>query len=110
MRTTALSTAAAMLLFAVPTFAQSMKDTAPRTTTTPAAVANPNDTAKTTAAPVAGKNSFTEAQTLKRLQDQGYSNVTGLMQDSQSVWHGKAVMSGKPVEVAVDYQGNITTR
>lgn len=84
------------------------KDNAPRTTTTPPAVVDPDNTNKTTAAPVEGKNSFTEAQVTKRLNDNGYSNVTGLMKDAQSVWHANAMQGGKPVKVAVDYQGNIT--
>jgi putative membrane protein len=81
-----------------------------RTTTTPPAVANPNDVNKTTAAPVPGKNSFTEQQVMKRLEENGYSTVSGLTKDEQSIWHGKATKSGKPVTVAVDYQGNITAK
>jgi len=81
---------------------------APRTSETPPAIASPGDINKTTAAPVAGKNSFTKEQVAKRLQDNGYSAVSDLMQDDKSIWRGKAMMAGKPVSVAVDYQGNIT--
>jgi hypothetical protein len=98
---------AAAILVAAPSFAQS---DAPRTTDKPAAVASPNDVNKTTAAPVAGKNSFTEKQVMKRLKDHGYTNISGLMKDDQSVWHGKAMMAGKSVMVALDYQGNITAK
>jgi hypothetical protein len=97
----------ALLALTAPAFAQSSSD-APRATTTPPAVSNPSDANKTTAAPVAGKNSFTQEQAMKRLQDHGYSNVMGLTKDAQSIWHGKANKDGKPVTVAVDYQGNIT--
>lgn len=92
-------------------FAQNATTDAARTTTTPPAVANTSDINKTTAAPVAGKNSFTESQVMKRLEDNGYTTVSGLMKDDQSVWHGKAMKDGEPVTVAVavDYQGNVTT-
>jgi hypothetical protein len=92
---------------ALPAYGQS-NTAAPRTSTTPPAVANPSDTNKTTAAPVAGKNSFTEEQVKERLADNGYTNVSGLRKDDKSVWHGKADKSGKAVTVSVDYQGNIT--
>jgi len=81
---------------------------APRTSENPPAIASPSNINKTTAAPVAGKNSFTKEQVAKRLQDNGYTAVSDLMQDDNSIWRGKAMMSGKPVSVAVDYQGNIT--
>jgi hypothetical protein len=102
-----LMCALAVLALSAPAFAQS-NSAAPRSTTTPPAVADPSDANKTTAAPVAGKNSFTEEQAMKRLKDHGYSDVTGLMKDDKSVWHGKATKGGQAVKVAVDYQGNIT--
>ncbi len=98
---------AVALLIAGAAFAQSSNET-PRTTDKPPAVANPNDVNKTTAAPVPGKNSFTQEQVVKRLQDNGYSGVTGLTKDDKSIWHAKAVKAGQSVSVAVDYQGNIT--
>ena len=112
MRITLARTVGALLFIATPitattAFAQT-DSSAPRTTTTPPAVANPSDINKTTAAPVAGKNSFTEAQVMKRLTDNGYTTVSGLMKDDQSIWHGKAMKDGKTVAVAVDYQGNVT--
>lgn len=99
---------AVAILIAGSAFAQSNNE-APRTTDKPAAVANPKDVNKTTAAPVPGKNSFTQEQVVKRLQDNGYSGVTGLTKDEQSIWHAKATKAGQPVDVAVDYQGNITS-
>ena len=93
--------AAATIFVAVPAFAQS-------NSTTPPAVANPKDINKTTAAPVAGKNSFTEGEVKKRLESNGYSEVSALKKDDQSVWRGKAMKAGASVNIAVDYQGNIT--
>jgi poly(3-hydroxybutyrate) depolymerase len=59
------------------------------------------------AAPVAGANSFTEAQARSRLEAHGYTNVSELREDGQSIWRGKATKGGALVNVAIDYQGNI---
>jgi hypothetical protein len=75
--------------------------------TSPPAVAS-SGANNTTAAPVAGANSFTMAQAQKRIEDQGYTQVTGLMKDDKSIWRGHAMKNGKSVDVAIDYQGNIT--
>ncbi|MGE6784501.1 PepSY domain-containing protein [Ensifer adhaerens] len=69
------------------------------------AVATP-DTANPTA-PVAGANSFTEAQAKDRLTEAGYTEVTGLKLDDKGVWRATATKDGKPMQVALDYQGNI---
>jgi hypothetical protein len=71
-----------------------------------AAVATPDT--KNANAPVAGANSFTEAQARKRISDAGFTGVTGLIQDSKGVWRGKAMKSGASTEVALDFQGNVT--
>ncbi len=76
-------------------------------TTAPPAVSTSNADSKTAAAPVSGANSFTEGEARSRLEAHGYSNVTGLAKDNQSIWRGKAMKDGKPVDVALDYQGNI---
>jgi hypothetical protein len=62
----------------------------------------------TTAAPVAGANSFTMAQARKRIEDHGYTQVSGLAKDDKSIWRGHAMKNGKTVDVALDYQGNLT--
>jgi hypothetical protein len=73
----------------------------------PPAVSTSNADSKTSAAPVAGANSFTEAEAKRRLESHGYSDVTRLMKDDKSIWRGKAMKDGKQVGVALDYQGNI---
>ena len=85
---------------------------APAATTTlppamPSAVttSGPNTT---TAAPLAGANSFTMAQAQTRLKDNGFTQVSELVKDTNSVWRGHAMKDGKTVAVAVDYKGNIT--
>jgi len=67
-----------------------------------------NSANTTTAAPVAGANSFTMAQAQKRIEAQGYTQVSALTKDDKSVWRGHAMKDGKSVDVALDYQGNIT--
>jgi hypothetical protein len=62
----------------------------------------------TTAAPIAGANSFTMAQARKRIEDHGYTQVSGLAKDDKSIWRGHAMKNGKTVDVALDYQGNLT--
>jgi len=62
---------------------------------------------KNAAAPVAGQNSFTEAQARSRMEAHGYTHVTRLAKDDRSIWRGKATKDGTLVDVALDYQGNI---
>jgi hypothetical protein len=78
--------------------------------TSPPAVSTTNADSKTMAAPVAGKNSFTEQQARTRLMKHGYKHVTALKLDDQSVWRGQATKDGVVTNVAVDYQGNITAQ
>jgi hypothetical protein len=74
---------------------------------TPPAVATDHTDSKTSAAPVAGKNSFTKKETRDRLRKHGYSQIKGLTLTPDGIWQGTAVKEGKSVSVAVDYQGNI---
>ena len=48
------------------------------------------------------------AQAQKRMEDQGYTQVSALAKDDKSIWRGHAMKNGKAVDVALDYQGNIT--
>jgi hypothetical protein len=75
--------------------------------TTPPAVVQDKGDSHTTAAPVAGKNSFTESEARDRLEKHGYTSVSTLKKDDKSIWRGTATKDGKSVAVAVDYQGNI---
>jgi len=75
-----------------------------QTTATPPA-ATPDST--TTAAPAPGANSFTEAQAKSRLEQNGYSSVSGLAKDDNGVWRGTAMKDGKTQAVALDFRGNI---
>jgi hypothetical protein len=85
-------------------FAQTVTTTRPANAPMVSAT-NPDST--NPAAPVAGANSFTEAQARGRLEAHGYTNVSRLTEDDQSIWRGKATKGGTLVNVAIDYQGNI---
>jgi putative membrane protein len=60
-----------------------------------------------TKAPQPGANSFTEAQAKSRLEANGYTAVSELKKDESGIWRGKATHAGHPVDVSLDYQGNI---
>jgi hypothetical protein len=83
-----------------------------QTTTSPSSTVPPavttNSANNTIAAPVPGANSFTMAQAQKRIEDQGYTHVSALAKDEKSIWRGHAMKNGKAVDVALDYQGNVT--
>ena len=72
------------------------------------AVTSPNT--NNPGAPAAGANSFTEGQARSRIEAAGYSNVSGLTKDKDGIWRGKASKSGRAVDVALDYQGNIVAK
>ncbi|MHC1551825.1 PepSY domain-containing protein [Phyllobacterium sp. K27] len=59
-------------------------------------------------APVAGENSFTEAQAKERIEAKGFTSVTGLMKGEDGIWTGMGTKDGKSFEVKLDYQGNVT--
>lgn len=57
-----------------------------------------------------GSNSFTEMQARGQIENAGYTNVTGLTKTTDGMWTGKAMKSGKSVNVAVDFKGAVSTR
>jgi putative membrane protein len=73
------------------------------TTTTPSTSSQSN----TQQPPVAGANSFTEAQAKDRIEKAGYAEVTGLKKDDQGIWRASAKQGDKQVNVALDFQGNV---
>ncbi len=62
------------------------------------------------AAPVEGANSFTEAQAKERIEEAGYTQLTGLAKDDKGIWTASGMKDGKTVAVALDYQGNVVAR
>jgi hypothetical protein len=57
--------------------------------------------------PVAGSNSFTQAEAKSQIEAKGYSHVVRLRKDEQGVWRGRAMKDGHTGPVSVDYQGNV---
>jgi hypothetical protein len=57
--------------------------------------------------PLPGANSFTEGQARQRMQDAGFTDVSGLAKDQEGIWRGTAKYAGKQVKVALDFQGNV---
>jgi len=61
------------------------------------------------AAPVKGRNSFTEDQAKGRIAKAGYTGLTELKKNDDGVWQGMATKGGKSVMVMLDYKGNVTS-
>lgn len=59
---------------------------------------------------VAGENSFTEAQARERIEGAGFASVSGLALDDQGIWRGKAVKGSTPVDVGLDFKGNVAAQ
>jgi hypothetical protein len=57
--------------------------------------------------PAKGSNSFSESQAKSHIADRGYTNVAALQKDNDGVWHGTAQRNGQPVQVWLDYKGNV---
>jgi hypothetical protein len=88
-----------------------VSQTAPITASpNPPAISTNNSGSKTSGAPVAGANSFTQSEAKNRIEAHGYSDVTELAKDDKSIWRGKATKDGKQVSIALDYQGNIVSQ
>jgi hypothetical protein len=99
-----LITAMAMSL-ALPAMAQSNRDDPAEAGGSPGSVTPSPKTNH--AGPVAGHNSFTEGEARSRIEKAGYSNVSGLNQDSGGIWRGSATKDGAKHSVSLDYQGNV---
>jgi hypothetical protein len=55
-----------------------------------------------------GASSFTEGQARGALEHAGYTNITGLTQNSSGQWEGAATRHGHETHVSIDYRGAIT--
>ena len=73
----------------------------------PAPVTPVPSSSSATVPPVAGANSFTEGEARSRIEASGFTNVTDLQKDSQSIWRGQAMKDGKSVSVSLDFQGHV---
>jgi len=57
--------------------------------------------------PVPGANSFTEAQAKDRIEKAGFTQVSNLKKEDDGIWRASALQSGKKVNVALDFRGNV---
>ena len=82
-----------------------------RNTGPAAASGNRNQAVATTNAnapqPAKGANSFTDGEARRRIESNGYTEVSGLQKDADGIWHGTAKKDGNSVKVWLDYKGNI---
>jgi len=88
--------AAAVALMAAPAFAQNTVSEAAK-----------SDRANPETPPVAGANSFTESQARDRISKAGFSDLKELKKDDRGIWRGQAQKGGQPVNVALDFRGNV---
>lgn len=102
-------------------FAQSPANTPAGTSAgTPAGTANQPATMQNTSsatpgarnpgAPEPGRNSFTQAQAMRRIRDAGYTDVSGLKKDNQGIWRGQAKKDGNSTAVSLDFKGDVTAQ
>jgi hypothetical protein len=73
----------------------------------PAVRTNDNNTS---AMPVKGANSFTQGEAKSRIEKQGFTQIGTLQKDQNGVWRGTAYKDGKPMQVSLDYQGNVNAQ
>ena len=82
-----------------------------RNTGTAAASGDRNQAVATTGQdamePASGANSFSEGQARGRIEDKGFTNVTGLTKDDNGVWRGTGTKDGQSAQVWLDYKGNV---
>ena len=78
----------------------------------PAAATNDSNQAVATTnandpAPARGANSFTEGEARRRIEANGFTNVSGLTKDGDGVWRGTAQKGSREARVWLDFKGNV---
>ncbi len=104
---TAAAVVATALMTTAGAHADSMNTTKPRADHNPNMPAVVTDETPAQIAPAAGRNSFTQAQAMTALRDQGFTGISALKADKDGIWRGTATKGGMKQNVAVDYQGNV---
>lgn len=103
-----IATAAALLMLGIA--GAVAQTTAPTANPGPGNNAVNQPGAKNPGAPVAGANSFTEAQAKSRMESSGFSNVSNLTKDASGIWRASATKDGKQHSVSLDFQGNVVAQ
>jgi periplasmic protein CpxP/Spy len=57
-----------------------------------------------------GANSFTEGEARSRLAKAGYMDAKDLKKDADGIWRGTATHGGQPVQVGLDFKGNVSAQ
>lgn len=57
--------------------------------------------------PARGRNSFSTGEARRRIERNGFTQVTDLKKDGNGVWRGQGMKSGASVGVWLDYKGNV---
>jgi protein CpxP len=57
-----------------------------------------------------GANSFTEGEARSRLAKAGYTDAKDLKKDADGIWRGTATHGGQPVQVGLDFKGNVSAQ
>lgn len=57
-----------------------------------------------------GKNPFTEAEAMKRLESLGFREIADLKLDEKGIWRGTAISSGEREPIGLDAQGDVVSR
>ena len=60
--------------------------------------------------PKPGANSFAEGQARARLEAEGYTNVSALVNDKEGIWRGTATKNDRVMDVSVDFQGHVAAK
>ena len=102
--------AAVVLAVAFPAFAQQQPARQPANPDANTPAVNSPNSPPNPGAPVAGANSFTEGQAKSRIEAKGFTAVSDLKKDDQSIWRGTATRDGQTVNVALDYKGNVVAQ
>lgn len=57
--------------------------------------------------PAHGANSFSQGEARRRIERQGFQNISGLRKDNDGVWRGTATKDGQQAHVWLDYKGSV---
>jgi hypothetical protein len=99
---------AAGVAAALPALAQNAPSPTPMTATQPPSALPPTSSTMAGTGAVPGANSFTEAQARRRLEQNGYSQVSSLSKGKDGIWRGTATKNGASGQVSIDYKGDIS--
>lgn len=57
-----------------------------------------------------GANSFTEGEARRRLEKAGFRDIKDLKKDADGIWRASTTLDEKPVQVGLDFKGNVAAQ